>query len=182
MARTAAPGTRERIVAAAAPLFYTQGIRAVGMAQVVEAAGCGKNLLYTHFPAKTDLVAAYLSLVRGERERSTGRAVQGARGPEEALIAVLGEIADRVREPGFRGCAMRNYLTEFPTGDDAPDRIARDYLASTEQQIRDLSRDDTLADRLWLVVESLYAVAGRPDAPARARVAVDLATELVGTG
>ena len=182
MARTAAPGTRERIVAAATPLFYTQGVRAVGMAQVIAAAGCGKNLLYGHFPGKADLVAAYLTAVRAGRERSTIAALAAADGPRAALIALVGEIAERVREPAFRGCAMRNYLAEVPATDDAPGRIARDYLESSRRQIDDLvgllGGDTVLADRVWLIVEGLYASANRPDADHTAETAVALVQEL----
>ncbi|MEU8611182.1 TetR/AcrR family transcriptional regulator [Actinoplanes sp. NPDC048791] len=183
MARTAAPGTRARIVSTVAPLFYNQGVRAVGMAQIVAAAGCGKNLLYSHFPGKNELVAAYLSLVRAERERSTERALAAVCEGREAVVALVAEIADRVREPGFRGCAMRNYLTEFPAEDDAPGRVARDYLASSRARVDELVRvaggSPRLADRVWLVIEGLYAVAGRPDAAQQADVAVALVRDLV---
>jgi AcrR family transcriptional regulator len=176
MARTSTPGTRERIVAAVVPLFSTRGVRAVGMAEIVATAGCGKNLLYSHFPGKSELAAAYLHAVRRERERSAERALAAAEG--DAALALVGEIADRVREPGFRGCAMRNYLTEFPAGDDEPARIARDYLASSRAQLAGHCADPLLADRLWLVVEALYAVAGRPDAARQAEIALTWAKDL----
>ncbi|MGW4940813.1 TetR/AcrR family transcriptional regulator [Actinoplanes sp. NPDC004185] len=183
MARTAAPGTRARIVSTVAPLFYSQGVRAVGMAQIVAAAGCGKNLLYSHFPGKNELVAAYLSAVRAERERSTERALAAAGDGRAAVVALVAEIADRVREPDFRGCAMRNYLTEFPAEDDEPGRIAREYLASSRARVDELVRaaggSPVLADRVWLVIEGLYAVAGRPDAAQQAEVAVAMVKDLV---
>ena len=81
---------------------------------------------------------------------------------------MVAEIADRVREPGFRGCAIRNYLTEFPAEDDAPGRIARDYLESSRAGVDELAQavggSPVPADRVWLIIEGLYAVAGRPDA------------------
>ncbi|GAA3338239.1 TetR/AcrR family transcriptional regulator [Amorphoplanes nipponensis] len=183
MARTAAPGARERILAAVSPLFYAEGIRAVGMARVVAAAGCGKNLVYSHFPAKSELVAAYLTAVRSRRERSAERAVAAAGEPAAGLVALVAEVADRVREPGFRGCALRNYLTECPAEDDTAGRIARDYLdrsrATVDGLVRSLGGEPALADRVWLVVEGLYAVAGRPDAARQADAAVELVRELV---
>ncbi|MEV6304813.1 TetR/AcrR family transcriptional regulator [Actinoplanes sp. NPDC051861] len=180
MARTPAPGTRDTILTAAAGLFYEHGVRAVGMAQVVEVAGCGKNLLYRHFPSKASLAAAYLALVRQERDRSCTEALRWAAGPESQLTALVLEIADMVRRPRYRGCAFRNYLTEFPGEDDEPARVAKAYLADTRAEVDRLvaecGGDTLLADRIWLIVNGLYA-----GPPSQAQVAVDWVTELVGS-
>ncbi|MBB2943687.1 AcrR family transcriptional regulator [Actinoplanes lutulentus] len=183
MARTPTPGTRDTILTAAAGLFYEHGVRAVGMAQVVEVAGCGKNLLYRHFPSKADLAAAYLDLVRRERAQSAGEALRWAGTPGERLIALVAEIADWVRRPGYRGCAFRNYLTEFPGDDDEPARVAKGYLADTRAEVDRLvgqlatTSPDVFADRVWLVVNGLYA-----SSPEQAPTAVDWVTELVASG
>ncbi|BBH70836.1 TetR family transcriptional regulator [Actinoplanes sp. OR16] len=179
MARTPTPGTRDTILTAAAGLFYEHGVRAVGMAQVVEVAGCGKNLLYRHFPSKASLSAAYLDLVRRERAQSAGEALRWASTPADRLIALVAEIADWVRQPGYRGCAFRNYLTEFPAADDEPARLARGYLAEARAEVDRLvgqlgSVDDTFADRIWLIVNGLYA-----STPDQACTAVDWVTDLV---
>src|SRR2546428_9459025 len=50
----------ERILAAADRLFYTQGIRAVGVDAVAAQAGVSKRTLYNHYPSKDALIAAYL--------------------------------------------------------------------------------------------------------------------------
>lgn len=173
MARTPAPGTRDTILTAAAGLFYEHGVRAVGMAQVVEVAGCGKNLLYRHFASKTELAAAYLDLVRRERAQSAGEALRWAHTPAERLVALVGEIADQVRRPGYRGCAFRNYLTEFPGADDEPARVAKAYLADARAEVDRLvgqlgtEQPGLLADRIWLVMNGLYV-----STPDQAEVAV----------
>src|SRR4029077_7131780 len=46
--------TRRRLIAAADGLFYGQGIRAVGVDAVAEAAGVTKRTLYYHFASKDD--------------------------------------------------------------------------------------------------------------------------------
>jgi AcrR family transcriptional regulator len=53
--------TRERIVAAAARLFYHEGIRAASVDAIAEKAGITKKTLYYHFRSKDDLIAAYLA-------------------------------------------------------------------------------------------------------------------------
>ncbi|MGW5667133.1 TetR/AcrR family transcriptional regulator [Micromonospora sp. NPDC003776] len=169
MARTAAPGSRERILRTAGDLFYRHGVRAVGMNQVIAAAGCGKNLLYTHFPSKNDLVAAYLRACRVVRDRDSAAATAGADDPAARLRALVAEIAASATRPDFRGCAFRMYLTEFPQDEGEPARVARDYLRDTRAEIDDLvGRLDVadpgqLADRIWLIVEGIYASAARND-------------------
>ncbi|WP_430785714.1 TetR/AcrR family transcriptional regulator [Actinoplanes sp. G11-F43] len=176
MARTPAPGTRDTILTAAAGLFYEYGVRAVGMAQVVEVAGCGKNLLYKHFPSKAELAAAYLSLTRRERERSVKEALRWTTDPVERLLTLVTEIADSVTRPGYRGCAFRNYLTEFPGEDDEPARVARAFLTDSrallDRLVTDIGGDQLLADRIWLIINGLHT------GPTQAQVAVDWITDL----
>jgi AcrR family transcriptional regulator len=178
-------GARERILDAATVLFYARGVRAVGTSEVVEAAGCGKNLLYAHFPSKLDLVAAYLERFRARRERALERAVAGCDDPGEQLVALVAEVADRVGAPGFRGCALRNYLTEFPDADDAASRVAHDYLRESRARVAALVDRLEVADRagvterIWLVVEGLYASGAHPADAVSARAAVALVEEIV---
>ena len=185
MPRRPTADARERIVDAAASLFYARGVRAVGMNEVVEAAGCGKNLLYAHFPSKVDLVAAYLERFRVRRERAAEDAIGSRDEPAAQLIALTAEVADRLGTPGFRGCALRNYLTEFPDADDAASRVARAYLRDSRAQVAALAdRLDVpdpagVAERVWLVVEGLYASGARPADRADARTAVTLVEEIL---
>ncbi|PWU58309.1 TetR/AcrR family transcriptional regulator [Micromonospora globispora] len=187
MARTATPGSREKILCTAGGLFYRHGVRAVGMNQVIDAVGCGKNLLYTHFPSKDDLVAAYLRACRRERDRSSAALNEQVPGDDPAarLRALVGEIAATATRPDFRGCAFRLYLTEFPEDEGEPARVARDYLRDTRAEIDglvarlDVSDPGQLADRIWLIVEGLYASAARPGTAAAAATATRLVEDLL---
>src|ERR1700726_4146658 len=51
---------RERILQTASALFYRDGIRAVGVDSIAEAAGTNKMTLYRPFASKDELVADYL--------------------------------------------------------------------------------------------------------------------------
>jgi AcrR family transcriptional regulator len=220
VARAEDPAGRERILTAATQLFYVNGVRAVGMAEVIAAAGCGKNMLYRHFPSKAALTAAYLRRVRAERDTAAANALArvgdmaaahdradagspssdqpgmgtpssdqpgagspdvargGRAGAGERLVALVSEVAAWVGRDNFRGCAFRNYLTEFPGGDDEPAEVAHAYLRDTRRQVDDLVADlgheKVTADRIWLLIDALYAGAGTPP-----QVAVDWARELV---
>jgi AcrR family transcriptional regulator len=201
MARTPAPGTRERILGVASRLFYDHGVRAVGMNRIITEAGTGKNLLYQHFPAKSDLVAAYLEQASERRARAAATAIAAAGDdPREQLVALVAEVADTVRHPRFRGCAFRNYLAEFPddeVGEQAgegavdPAAVAHAQIARTRTEIAarvarlGVADPDRLVEQLWLLVDGLYLQAAYRDrlddrlAPA-ADAAVDLARRLVG--
>jgi AcrR family transcriptional regulator len=186
MARTAAPDSRERILDAVTPLFYEQGVRAVGTSRIIDTAGCGKNLLYAQFPSKTDLVAGYLTRFRALRDRAVDAAVDAA-GPDPAdrLVAVVGEVADRTREPVYRGCPFRNYLTEFPHDDGPPAHIAREFLRASRDRIEGLvgqlpvADRRGLVDRIWLVLDGLYASAAHPLDDRAGEVAVVFVRELI---
>ncbi len=195
MARTPAPGTRERILGVASRLFYDHGVRAVGMNRIITEAGTGKNLLYQHFPAKSDLVAAYLEGARDRRAEQTRRALEAAGDdPGEQLVALVAEVATTVRHPRFRGCAFRNYLAEFPEDDadgaDTPAVVAHAQLEESRAEIAervgrlDVDDPDRLVEQLWLLIDGLFLQAAYRDRmddrldPA-ADAAVDLARRLV---
>ncbi|HSU10832.1 MAG TPA: helix-turn-helix domain-containing protein, partial [Pseudonocardia sp.] len=96
MPRRPTTGARERILDAAGSLFYARGVRAVGMNEVVEASGCGKNLLYAQFPSKVDLVAAYLERFRARRVATADAVLRSHDGdPAAQLVALTAEVARR---------------------------------------------------------------------------------------
>lgn len=164
MARTAAPDGRDRILDVAARLFYEQGIRAVGMKQIIDEAGSGKSLLYGHFATKDDLVEAYLERAAARLERSSARALQAAGDdPGERIVALVTEAGHRILRPGGRGCPFRNYLVEFPDGDE-PAALARRTLTEShsvlDRSAKELAGPVTgavLAEQIGLIMDGLFA-------------------------
>jgi AcrR family transcriptional regulator len=186
MPRPADPAIRDRILSAASKLFYTRGIRAVGMAEIVAAAGCGKNVLYRHYPSKDDLVLAYLQHLAEQLDDSMDAAVAGLeKMPSAALVAITREVADRVAARGFRGCPFRNYLREMRDPSDAPGRFALTEIRALRRRVDGLvaamgvEESEVMADRIWLAIEGMYASAPYGDRPAAATTAVGLVQELL---
>lgn len=201
MARIAAAGARERILDAASTLFYRHGVRAVGMNRIITEAGTGKNLLYTHFSHKADLVSAYLERVAVQRSAALERARRRAGDdPRARLVALVEETAKTVREDEFRGCAFRMYLAEFPEdrGSDSaeaasPAGVARRVLLAARDEIEDLAVQvagagaaaEQLAEQVWLLVDGLYQQAAYRDrtdggGDLGAAAAITLAKHLIG--
>jgi AcrR family transcriptional regulator len=105
---------RSRLLSTATRLFYTEGIRAVGVDRIVAEAKVTRATLYRHFPGKDDLIVGYLReadlAIRGQVAAITARGLPAA----DTLRAIAGSIADGVRSPGFRGCAFLNAAAEYP--------------------------------------------------------------------
>jgi AcrR family transcriptional regulator len=179
MARTAAPGTRERILGCADRLFYENGIHAVGLQQVIDDCGCGKNLLYREFAGKDELIAAYLE----GRDRQWRDAVAEvtapyAGDPGRQIVAIVGLVADQVGAPDYHGCPFLKAYAEH-AGDDHPGRliptrhlqVLADRIHALAEQAR-WREPRVVADRIMLVIQGMYATgAVLGDAWAQAGVA-----------
>lgn len=106
--------TRERIVAAAARLFYGEGIRAASVDAIAEKAGITKKTLYYHFRSKDELVAAYLEsrdqptldLYARWFDETPGSAADKIRG----LFAEFARSADTAK---WRGCGFQRTAAEL---------------------------------------------------------------------
>jgi AcrR family transcriptional regulator len=108
----------ERILAAASTLFYTHGIRAVGVDKIAEAAGTTKKTIYDRFGSKDGLIVAYLQR-RSLRWRSLVldfiRPLPDGR---EQALAVF-DATDEWMASWVRGCGFINAYAELG-GTDHP--------------------------------------------------------------
>jgi AcrR family transcriptional regulator len=186
MARKPAPGTRDRILETAANLFYEHGIHGVGQQQLVAACGCGKNLLYREFASKDDLVVAYLERCRQEWAVTFDQVTRPlVDDPADQLVAVVRVAADHVAAPGYRGCPFLNVHAEFPDPTHPAHRIAVEHRADVRAHIRRLAEQarvgepETLADRIMLIVDGVYANGAVLGTGGAATAAIAFAEEIV---
>jgi AcrR family transcriptional regulator len=157
---------RERLLATAAELFYRQGIRAVGVESIAEAAGTNKMTLYRHFSSKDELVAEYIRRVAGETlEGWQALADQFPDDPPAQLRAWVKEMVAHVASGEERGCPMANAAVELPEKDHPARRVIeefknrqRDYLIGMCHKAK-LSEPELLADELFLLFEGAQVTA-----------------------
>ena len=108
---------RDRLLDAAAELFYESGIAATGVDAVLARAGVSPATMYAHFAGKDALVAAYLAQ-RYETWRSTwDEVLAGCSDPADRLLSLF-DAVDRYRTAAGnrRGCAFLAAGTELPAG------------------------------------------------------------------
>ena len=122
--RRSAAETREQILAAAGDLFYAHGIRATSADRVITEVGITKVTFSRHFPAKSQLVVAYLER-QAEAERTWMTGLRRSGDPHGTLAALATQIGEASCSPGFRGCAFINAAAEFADPVD-PVRVAVD--------------------------------------------------------
>src|SRR4051812_21984810 len=97
------PAMRERIVEAAAELFYTRGIRAVSAEKVIAKVGITKVTFYRYFRTKDDLIVAYLERrAKWERDAVAGAPPAAGGKGSQGVRLVAGGGGPHRRSPGIR--------------------------------------------------------------------------------
>jgi AcrR family transcriptional regulator len=100
-------GARQRILNAAAELFYREGINATGVERLAAESSVSKRTLYQHFPSKTAVVEEYLRSI--EDRVASPLADAGDQTPRERLLAVFQGPAGG---GPLRGCPFHNAAVE----------------------------------------------------------------------
>jgi AcrR family transcriptional regulator len=131
---------RRRILDTATTLFYAEGIHAVGIDRIIAEAGVAKATFYHHFPAKDELVRAYIE--EQSRLRRAAVAALPPRPPRETLLALFDLTAKVAVEPGYRGCPFINAAAEYPDSAHPVRRAVEDYRAWIRGVVRDLLAAD----------------------------------------
>ncbi|MER7989394.1 helix-turn-helix domain-containing protein [Streptomyces noursei] len=186
---------RTRILDAAERLFYARGIQAVGMDELRTAAGVSLKRLYGTFPAKHDLVEAYLRR-RDARWRADLAAYVAACGgagagtdagaPADRIRAVFDWLAAWFAAPDFHGCAFINAYGELGATAQGVARATRDHKRALHAYLTDLVRPlnhpnpTALASQLALLVDGAITAAAISGDPASAGTAAAAARALVG--
>jgi AcrR family transcriptional regulator len=135
------PSMRERIIKAAAELFYSQGIRAVSAEKIIARVGITKVTFYRHFPAKDDLIVAYLER-RAQWERDAVEAARlAAAGKASEVFRMIAEgIGAESCSPGFRGCPFINAAAEYADAEHPVRQVVdahRRWFKGTIEEILD---------------------------------------------
>jgi len=184
---------RGRLVHAAIELFYRHGFQAVGIDQIIAAAGVTKTTFYKHFESKDDLLVAAIRQRDEWEMQAWVKAVEKLAGddPRGQLLAFFDVLDIWFNAPDFRGCQFINAASEFPNPNDPVHAVAAEHKRKNRDFFRDLAAragsadPESFADRYTALVEGtlvLRHVHGRDDAAKVIRPAVEsLVAEALGS-
>jgi AcrR family transcriptional regulator len=178
---------RERLLETADQLFYTEGVRAVGIDRIIADAGVAKMSFYNHFPSKDDLILAVLRRreenVLAMFDRSMQKQVRAGVTPLEAFFVALEQW---FQMPDFRGCAFINARVELADSRHPASMFAAAHKVRFHDLVRRIVTDSTAdasaertARAIALLVEGAIITAVMEESPHAASNARDAALSLL---
>lgn len=148
------------MLGAARELFYRQGIRAVGVEEIVARAGVTKPSLYRAYASKDELAASYLHLYEAEFWARFDAAVERHPGDARAqIVDYLDGLAERATAAGYRGCGLSNAMVEYPEPGHPARQVAEAHKARLRARLHAMAAEmgasdpAMLGDALFLLLE-----------------------------
>jgi AcrR family transcriptional regulator len=179
------PSARDRLLAAADELFYSEGVHVVGVDRIVARASVTKATLYNTFGSKEDLVRSYLEQHMRRRQKRIARILAANESPRGRILAVFAEVEELLAGSSFRGCRFISAAAEARPG-DASEVMAAQYRTWLLTVFIDLAKAAGASDakqlgRRLLLLYDGAAVAARmdPDRDAAARAMHSAAVALL---
>lgn len=183
---SSAPRAADRIRESARELFYREGIRAIGVDDIVTRAGVTKPSLYRSFASKDELAAAYLQ----DYDAAFWERFEGGKAahPDDAraqLLVYLDGLARRATKDGYRGCGLTNAAVEYPDPTHPARKVAEANKRALRQRLAALAsqmgaRDPkALGDGLLLLIEGAFASGQLFGKGGPARSLVEIAQRLI---
>ncbi|MFK3978827.1 TetR/AcrR family transcriptional regulator [Micromonospora sp. NPDC050397] len=161
MASTRLSAPREHLLATASRLFYSDGIRGVGVDRILQEAGVTRATLYRHFAGKEALVVAYLEredqMIKAIWNEGLGHAVS----PDHALEMAIEGIAEDAYRHHTLGCSFIKAAGEYPDPESPARQVIRSHRTWLRTELRRLlaeaDRDDVdaKADTLTMLRDAL---------------------------
>ena len=164
---------KERILETADRLFYSQGIRAIGVDTIAAEIGISKRTLYNPFPSKDALIVAYL-------ERRNVQTPPSERESADLILRSFDRLERNFGTREFRGCPFVNAVAELGAGEHAAKAVALAFKQGRQAWFRDLlvklglPAPDLLATQLAILVDGAIAthlVRGDPEMARAAKAA-----------
>jgi AcrR family transcriptional regulator len=149
---------RDRIMKTIGPLFYREGYRAIGVDRIIAESGVAKATFYKHFPAKDDVIVAWLDAAESMMTKHLPDL-----DVQQPLFAYADHLIEVAKSPSCLGCTFQVAAAEF--GDATHPAHAR-ALQIKERVIAQLvdcaaaqgvEHPKATANNLYLFLEGIWA-------------------------
>jgi AcrR family transcriptional regulator len=177
---------RDYLIEVATRLFNQYGYHAVGIDQIIAAAGIAKTTLYRHFKSKEDLIVAVLQRVNAQSLSDMRLAVEmRVHDSKSKLLASFDFLEDWFKAKTFYGCPFMSAAAEYSEPTSPVFQEARIHkrlvIAYFEELARAAELDDPaqIAQEINLLHEGATAVAYINSDPTVARRAKAIAAVLI---
>lgn len=137
MGRTPTP--RDRLIDAAAELFYSRGLPNVGINEVTERAGVARMTLYNNFDSKEALALAAFERKAEARRALMEERLERARTPADAVKAMFDLSEHFATESCFRGCPFINVTVQDPQPEGPMHVLVRKHKVWIREKFRDIA-------------------------------------------
>ncbi|MFI6656596.1 TetR/AcrR family transcriptional regulator [Streptomyces sp. NPDC050523] len=165
MTTTDRASTKERLLDAAAELFYRDGV-SIGVEALCRTAGVSKRSMYQLFASKDEVLAASLERRAPGYAAQLAPADEDAASPRERILHVFGQAEKLSAEPDYQGCPFLAALVELKNPEHPASLVARQAKERLQEAFRAQAelggaRDpELLARQLMLVFDGASARAG----------------------
>ncbi|MFE0254175.1 TetR/AcrR family transcriptional regulator [Streptomyces sp. NPDC059010] len=164
MATTDKASTRDRLLDAAAELFYREGV-SIGVEALCRTAGVSKRSMYQLFTSKDEVLAASLERRLPGYEAQLAGAPQAAP-PRERILHVFERLEKASTDPAYQGCPYLAALVELKDPEHPASAVARGAKDWMKGYLQTLAQEggardaELLARQLMLVFDGASARAG----------------------
>ncbi|MFD8152413.1 MULTISPECIES: TetR/AcrR family transcriptional regulator [unclassified Streptomyces] len=167
MATTDKASTRDRLLDAAADLFYREGV-SIGVETLCRSAGVSKRSMYQLFAGKDEVLAASLDrlLPQYEARLTPDPEEEPAGTPRESILHVFERLEKAAAEPAYLGCPYLAALVELKDPAHPASAVARGAKERLQGFFRTRAAEggardpELLARQLMLVFDGASARAG----------------------
>jgi TetR/AcrR family transcriptional repressor of nem operon len=139
--------TRERIIAAAAPLFNQRGYAGCSISDVLEATGLEKGCLYRHFSSKEELAAEAFSYALKQAVKLRTDDLEHVHGAEAKLKYLIDRFVD-LPSPVPGGCPILNTAIDSDDGNPELRALVRRAIRDWKTRLAKIIEDGCRAGEL----------------------------------
>ncbi|WP_432841152.1 TetR/AcrR family transcriptional regulator [Dactylosporangium sp. CA-092794] len=151
---------RERLLRAAAELFYAEGTAAVGVERLCRTAGVSKKSMYQLFATKDEVIAESLRVHGPAAVAGYFPAADADVSPRERILHVFARLEEQSGSPSFHGCPFANTAIELHDPGHEAAAVALEFKNQMEGYFRRQAERLGVSDPGFLAAQLLLLFDG----------------------